>query len=69
MLGIGWFILTEAFGLMPSSFSVLKYVLVLTTIVVYAYLEGNLVSGFRSLINKFRRSRPKREAATVGDTP
>ena len=69
MLGIGWFILTEAFGLMPSSFSVLKYVLVLTTIIVYAYLEGNLVSGFRSLLNKFRRPRPKGEAATVGNTP
>jgi hypothetical protein len=69
MLGLGWFILTEAFGLMPSSFSLLKYVLVLATILIYAYLEGNITSGLRNLIGKFRRSRPKSEAATVGNTP
>jgi urea transport system permease protein len=69
MLGILWFILTEAFGLMPSSFSILKYVLVLATIVIYAYLEGNLASAFRSLTGRFRRSRSKSEAATVGNTP
>ncbi|HET9941771.1 MAG TPA: urea ABC transporter permease subunit UrtC [Terriglobia bacterium] len=69
LLGLTWFILTEALGLMPSSFSLLKYVLVLATIVIYAYLEGNLSSGIRTLLNKFRRSRPKGEAATVGNTP
>jgi urea transport system permease protein len=69
MLGIAWFLLTEAFGLMPSSFSILKYVLVLATIVIYAYLEGNLTAAFRSLIGRFRRSRPKGEAAPVGNTP
>lgn len=69
MLGLGWFILTEAFGLMPPSFSTLKYVLVIATIVIYAYLEGNLTAGLRSLIGRFRRSRPKGEAATVGNTP
>jgi hypothetical protein len=43
LLGISWFILTEAFGLMPSSFAMLKYLLVLLTIGIYAFLE----SGFR----------------------
>ena len=69
MLGLGWFLLTEAFGLMPSSFSTLKYVLVLVSILVYAYLEGNLTSGLKSFIGRFRRSRPKGETATVGNTP
>src|SRR5688572_2792458 len=69
MLGLGWFILTEAFGLMPSSFSVLKYGLVLASILIYAYLEGNLTSGLKSLLRKFRKPGPKGEAATVGNTP
>jgi len=69
MLGLAWFILTEAFGIMPSSFSVLKYVLVLASILVYAYLEGNVTSGLKSIIGRFRRSGRKGEAATVGNTP
>ena len=69
MLGLAWFILTEAFGIMPSSFSVLKYVLVLASILVYAYLEGNLTTGLKSIIGRFRRSGRKSEAATVGNTP
>ena len=69
LLGLTWFILTEAFGLMPSSFSILKYVLVLLTILVYAYLEGNLTSAVKSLLSKFRRARHKGEAATVSETP
>jgi len=69
MLGLGWFLLTEALGLMPRSFSVVKYLLVLATLVIYAYLEGNLTSGLKSIIGKFRRSGPKGEAATVGNTP
>jgi len=31
--------------------------------------EGNLTSGLKSIIGKFRRSGPKGEAATVGNTP
>jgi urea transport system permease protein len=69
MLGLGWFLLTEAFGLMPSSFSLLKYILVLLTIVVYAYLEGNLSAGLKSLAGRFRRSRAKTQPAPVENTP
>jgi hypothetical protein len=69
MLGLGWFLLTEALGLMPRSFSILKYLLVLASILAYAYLEGNLTSGVKSITGKFRRSRPKSEAAPVGNTP
>lgn len=69
LLGLAWFILTEAFGLMPPSFSVLKYVLVLASILIYAYLEGNLTSGLKSIIGRFRRPGPKSEAAPVGNTP
>jgi urea transport system permease protein len=39
LLGVTWFVVTEAFGLMPSSFGLLKYVLVLATIGVYVYLQ------------------------------
>jgi urea transport system permease protein len=54
MLGLSWFILTEAFGLMPPSFGLLKYVLVLLTIGLYAYLEGGLKSRLITRIRKLR---------------
>jgi hypothetical protein len=68
LLGLSWFVLTEALGIMPRSFSILKYVLVLGSVLIYAYLEGNLTSGLKSFIGRFRRSQPKSEAI-VGNTP
>lgn len=58
LFGLTWFVLTEAFGLMPTSFAVLKYVLVLMTIGVYVVLE----SGWTSMLTRrFKRSRPLEE--------
>lgn len=48
LVGLTWFVLTEAFGLMPSSFSLLKYILVLATIGAYVYMEGGIGARLRS---------------------
>ena len=37
--GLVWFIVTEALGLMPASFDVLKYVVLLLSAAAYAYLR------------------------------
>lgn len=57
MLGLSWFILTEAFGLMPAAFGSLKYVLVLSTIGLYLYLEGVLTSRLSGLMRRLRPSK------------
>jgi urea transport system permease protein len=56
LLGLCWFVLSEALGLMPSSFSVLKYIIVLATLALYAYLEGGIAVRVRA---RFRRLRPR----------
>lgn len=67
MLGLSWFILSEAFGLMPSSFGVLKYVLVMATIVLYAELEHTLTSRLRARIRAWRA--PEVRAGPGGPPP
>ena len=39
LCGLGWLIVTEALGMMPSSLDVLKYLVVLSTFAVYVYLQ------------------------------
>ncbi len=39
LCGLGWLIVTEALGMMPSSLDVLKYLVVLSTFAVYVYLR------------------------------
>jgi hypothetical protein len=54
LFGLSWFVLTEAFGLMPSSFAVLKYLLVLLTVGVYVGLETGGVSTLTRRLQRFR---------------
>lgn len=62
LLGLSWFVLTEALGLMPSSFGLLKYLLVLLTIGIYVYLDAGLASRFSA---RFRKRRtPEMEATS-----
>jgi urea transport system permease protein len=61
LLGLSWFVLTEAFGLMPSSFGSIKYLLVLLTIGVYVYLEAGI--GTRLFARVRRRRTPGVETA------
>jgi hypothetical protein len=57
LLGLTWFIVTEAFGLMPSSFGSLKYILVLLTIGIYIYLETEVAARVSRRIGAWRSSR------------
>jgi urea transport system permease protein len=63
LLGLSWFVVTEAFGLMPSSFTVLKYLLVLASIVIYAGLEGDWTPALRRKLGGLRL---RKEAAASG---
>jgi urea transport system permease protein len=54
LLGLSWFIITEAFGLMPSSFGSLKYILVLVTFGMYVYLEADVASYLKRRLPKLR---------------
>lgn len=54
VLGISWFVLTEALGLMPSSFGMLKYLLVLLSILYYALSGGALVRRISPVLKRFR---------------
>ena len=57
LLALAWFVMTEAFGLMPSSFGLLKYILVLVAIGVYVYLEGGLTARLMSNVRRLRSSK------------
>ncbi|HEX4997013.1 MAG TPA: urea ABC transporter permease subunit UrtC [Terriglobia bacterium] len=48
LLALAWFIFSEAFGLMPGSFSYLKYLLVLLSIIVYAVGESGVLERLKN---------------------
>lgn len=63
LLVLTWFILTEALGLMPGAFSVLKYVLISAAIIWYAFKEGGLGAKLKA-----RFGGPRAADATAGTT-
>jgi hypothetical protein len=48
LLVLVWFFMSEALGLMPSSFGVLKYLLIALVVIWYAFVEGGLGARLKS---------------------
>jgi hypothetical protein len=64
LLGLAWFILSEAFGLMPASFVYLKYILVLLSLAVYAFKVGGLTTRLKGRLGGSTPAKAAAGAAT-----